>query len=640
MSSIIKGIQGEQALDKKQPEVQVPGYGTMPLDMLKRHVQTLSKEFNDSIQQGEFLKAAYRTEQFYNALMALAKVLKQQGVTETSSTGMGGGSAGIGGGAGLGIEKSPIEKVLEKPLGEGNLPPKAGFNKNPHKVGPGTSKDDYEYKKFIPTDAKEKGEEWAIARDVRNVNSKLGKKKPKELDTGFYKNYLSNRPVREEELEETSPNQQLSLYNPSGTTYRQQPMPKMEPDPVDKAKPLSRAKNVPADLPDVDDEIRQKQLRKKLLDIIDNDPSFSPRQRYLIKAYYLDGKTFDQLAKELDVSSSRVNQLVKKAERFLRHPERAKQLRPFLLADGQIYSTGGGAGQSYRKYKSKPAGLDEEQLNELSPETLASYKKKAGADASKADKEGDFERGNKRFSGIVRATKKEFDHDAKKVKEEQAPMFTPEENLSELKQDTIDDYISRKSALARGGLPEPSKKFGNVKAPAWKVAAGKIAKPGSEMEKYAKVKATLEGYSYKIPAIKADAVGGTVGEEQAPMFTPEEKMVNANDPMSDGWRVYKAVPAGTKESAIMKGLQTEYKDAESKRVIQFSKENPPSLDYLYQQFIQKMLNPANTVDPNEWIESVNNYYGLNYIWKDYQKRGHKDYTNNWQKIVDKYILKR
>jgi hypothetical protein len=172
------------------------------------------------------------------------------------------------------------------------------------------------------------------------------------------------------------------------------------------------------------------------------------------------------------------------------------------------------------------------------------------------------------------------------------------------------------------------------------VAAGKIAKPGSEMEKYAKVKATLEGYSYKIPAIKADAVGGTVGEEQAPMFTPEEKMVNANDPMSDGWRVYKAVPAGTKESAIMKGLQTEYKDAESKRVIQFSKENPPSLDYLYQQFIQKMLNPANTVDPNEWIESVNNYYGLNYIWKDYQKRGHKDYTNNWQKIVDKYILKR
>lgn len=122
MSSIIKGITDEQSVTKKEPEVQVPGYGTMPLDMLKRHVQSLSKDFNDSIQKGEFLKAAYRTEQFYNALMALAKALKQQNkVDETHSTGTTVGSAGIGGGVGLGIDKSPIEKVLEKPLGEGEV---------------------------------------------------------------------------------------------------------------------------------------------------------------------------------------------------------------------------------------------------------------------------------------------------------------------------------------------------------------------------------------------------------------------------------------------------------------------------------------------------------------------------------------
>jgi hypothetical protein len=54
------------------------------------------------------------------------------------------------------------------------------------------------------------------------------------------------------------------------------------------------------------------------------------------------------------------------------------------------------------------------KINELSNDTLASYKKKSGADASKADKEGDFKRGDKRFSGIVKATKKEFDNDAKK----------------------------------------------------------------------------------------------------------------------------------------------------------------------------------------------------------------------------------
>jgi|LakMenE01Jun11ns_1017448.scaffolds.fasta_scaffold9860468_2 hypothetical protein len=305
MSSIIKGLQTEANNDFN---VAVPGYGTVPLEMLKRHVKELTKDFNEMVQSEEFIKAAYRTEQLYNALFALSKAMKAKSMEE-------GYAAGITGGAGLGIEKSPIEKVIEKPLGE------------------------------------------------------------------------------------------------------------------------------------------------------------------------------------------------------------------------TIQSSQGGMGQSYRKFTPKSAGTSE-RLDELSPETLAKYKKAAGADASKADKEGDFERGNKRFSGIVRATKKEFDQDAKKVKEEQAPMFTPEENLSELKQDTIDDYISRKSALARGGLPEPSKKFGNVKAPAWKVAAGKIAKPGSEMEKYAKVKATLED---------------------------EAKIVNANDPRSDGWRVYDAVPAGTKESSIMKGLQNEVK---------------------------------------------------------------------------------
>jgi LysM domain len=56
-------------------------------------------------------------------------------------------------------------------------------------------------------------------------------------------------------------------------------------------------------------------------------------------------------------------------------------------------------------------------LTELSTEKLAQYKTAAAADASKADKEKDFARGNKRFSGIVKATKKQFANDAKKVSE-------------------------------------------------------------------------------------------------------------------------------------------------------------------------------------------------------------------------------
>ena len=57
------------------------------------------------------------------------------------------------------------------------------------------------------------------------------------------------------------------------------------------------------------------------------------------------------------------------------------------------------------------------QLNELSNTKLGDYKTAAGADATAADKEGDYKRGDKRTSGIIKATKKEFANDAKKLKE-------------------------------------------------------------------------------------------------------------------------------------------------------------------------------------------------------------------------------
>jgi hypothetical protein len=52
-------------------------------------------------------------------------------------------------------------------------------------------------------------------------------------------------------------------------------------------------------------------------------------------------------------------------------------------------------------------------IDELSTDMLARYKKKAGDQASEADKKGDFKKGNKRFSGIMKATKKQFANDAK-----------------------------------------------------------------------------------------------------------------------------------------------------------------------------------------------------------------------------------
>ena len=65
----------------------------------------------------------------------------------------------------------------------------------------------------------------------------------------------------------------------------------------------------------------------------------------------------------------------------------------------------------------KAFSLEEETLSELSNELLGRYKKSAAADASAADKAGDTKRADKRFSGIVKATKKQFANDEKGVVE-------------------------------------------------------------------------------------------------------------------------------------------------------------------------------------------------------------------------------
>lgn len=83
------------------------------------------------------------------------------------------------------------------------------------------------------------------------------------------------------------------------------------------------------------------------------------------------------------------------------------------LLTALVQATGGTAKQKVDGvYRSQGV----EEGTGLSPTTLSSYKKKAGLSASEADKKGDFEKGHKRFKGIIRATNKEFDNDAKKRK--------------------------------------------------------------------------------------------------------------------------------------------------------------------------------------------------------------------------------
>lgn len=72
--------------------------------------------------------------------------------------------------------------------------------------------------------------------------------------------------------------------------------------------------------------------------------------------------------------------------------------------------------RGYVVHDSNHAGMVSEEisdLDELSMTTLTNYKKKAGEAASAADKAGNYALGNKRFSGIVKATKKQLDKDVK-----------------------------------------------------------------------------------------------------------------------------------------------------------------------------------------------------------------------------------
>ena len=64
--------------------------------------------------------------------------------------------------------------------------------------------------------------------------------------------------------------------------------------------------------------------------------------------------------------------------------------------------------------KAAKALYKEDDIDELSTDLLGRYKTKAAAQASAADKKGNFKKADKRFSGITRATNKQFANDAKK----------------------------------------------------------------------------------------------------------------------------------------------------------------------------------------------------------------------------------
>jgi hypothetical protein len=119
----------------------------------------------------------------------------------------------------------------------------------------------------------------------------------------------------------------------------------------------------------------------------------------------------------------------------------ASKPRNFVAKNAQ--ASGAGRHQDSNKKKDQEQGKVkhkkdlmpmEDTLSELSTDKLAQYKKAAGADAKKADSEGDYARGDKRFKGINKATNKQFDNDLKKH---------GQQGVAEVSKATLDRYVPK-----------------------------------------------------------------------------------------------------------------------------------------------------------------------------------------------------
>ena len=143
--------------------------------------------------------------------------------------------------------------------------------------------------------------------------------------------------------------------------------------------------------------LQKKKAAVKVKEDIDElEESFSTAQIDRLKAEYSKIST-------IDPSGESYKKLIAMLDK-LDHASLKK------LADANIKFVSGLARNRVNRANMKKEDV---QIDELSNEKLADYKKKAGEDASKADKAGDTKRGNKRFSGIMKATKKQFANDAK-----------------------------------------------------------------------------------------------------------------------------------------------------------------------------------------------------------------------------------
>ena len=246
-----------------------------------------------------------------------------------------------------------------------------------------------------------------------------------------------------------------------------------------------------------------------------------------------------------------------KAKEFIIELKKESKPRNFVAKNASL---AGKAGQHKDKKKAEKQGdvkhkkeiaTMESALNELSSEKLAQYKKAAGADAKKADADGNYSQGDKRFKGINRATNKQFDNDRKKHSVAEASLGDYREKAQKQKaQSRMGAMFNDPDALAtfnkreRGLNRLKARDEVARKSTADKQMADNIAKLPELKAEYERMKA-----EYK-------SLGGSnwqYADREQNLTDREREARSMEGPMNNLWRTISAAEKAQKSQGIGEG---------------------------------------------------------------------------------------
>ena len=201
-------------------------------------------------------------------------------------------------------------------------------------------------------------------------------------------------------------------------------------------------------------------------------------------------------------------------------------------------------------------------IAELSNEKLGQYKKAAGAQASVADQAGDTKKADKRFSGIVKATKKQFANDEKGVAETDSPAIAhtakslenpPKVMQHRARRDQERDQQWLGTQIANNDKTSKDE-WGNLKKEAMLPKSAFAGTPKNKLGSAAHLKGSM-----KRPARAGDLVGGaeeSIEREEKQRLDPScwKGYRKQGTKMKGGVRVNNCVPVSEGVENIMDSL--------------------------------------------------------------------------------------